>query len=203
MAAALHGILGCSSEDSSTTAAPSGLAPTSIKGLWKSGCVASGDFFELKSINFTEKSFTFESTITADSSCTEVIDKIDGQGEYLLGPVQSIAQFGTATQIDYTFFSYTWTFLDAPKDAIDIAKACGDAEVSGNVVSVLGKTCDLTGEAAISFHSPAYGVIAVNSDGKLLLTDSSSNGGTKEERSTSLRINAGWEKVEEETAAEE
>ncbi len=191
-------ILGsCGDEKSAADPTQPSIATADIKGTWESGCLSAGDQYEAKSIIFTEKSFTFTSTMYTDAECKTISDRIDGIGEYTLGEGIPVTHVGTTTAIDYTFLSYTWSFIANPAQAVNYALACEGADVNGGVVDVLGKKCDLSESNSIQFHSPAYGVVYIESEGKLLLTDASSNSGSKEERSTLLRIDAGWTKLAE------
>ena len=195
-------LIACGEKNPETASVNGGLSATSIAGTWSSDCLSSGDQYESKSITFTEKSFSFNSTLFNDSACTTANDKIDGQGEYLLGSPVAVTYVGATTAIDYTFFSYTWTFVAKPADAVDYGIACNKAVVSGSSINVLDKVCKLSDAGSINFFSPAYGVVFIDADEKMLITDASSNGGTPEERSTSLRIDAGWTKSEAKATAQ-
>jgi hypothetical protein len=188
-------VVACGDEKSDLAADDMGLAAASIEGQWDSGCIAAGDQYESKSITFTEKSFDFNSIVYTDAICKTVSDRIDAHGEFLLSGPVVVPYVGTTTAIDYTFFTYTWKFVANPSDAVDYGAACGKAAVSGGSVNVLGKACELSDTGTINFFSPAYGVVFVDAKGKLLITDASSNSGAKEDRSTSLRIDAGWTKA--------
>jgi hypothetical protein len=184
--------LGCGDDEEKNK--KGGMSAKTVEGKWVSDCVASGDLFEKKEISFTLKSFDFLSALYSDDGCTTIDNQISGSGEYDLGGLVDVKYVGATTAIDYTFKSYIWKFVADSSAAVDYAVACEATNVSGSV-DVLGKTCNLS-DQTIVFSSPAYGVVYIDGDKKLLLTDSSSNAGTEEDRSTLLRINAGWTKVE-------
>jgi hypothetical protein len=189
-------LAGCGKDDEDDDE-DDGLTNGDLVGAWQSACIASGaGAWEKKSIKFTGETFAFTTNAYSDESCATLVNSLSASGTYLVnGTSASTTLGGTATNVDYTFTSYVWD-LDNEAQAEDYAKACGTTAL-GDTVDVKGKACDFGGGVAITFHSPAYGTVATE-DGKLLITDSDSNGGTPETRSTALypKLNLGWEKTE-------
>lgn len=188
--------LACGSLEDAETTAAAAFGPASIAGTWKSGCLAIGvGASENKQAVFTNETVTVKTTIYTDAACTTVDNVVTAAGTYLLNGTTTVATVGELVNIDFTFSSYTWSFVAQPLRAVDYAKACGATNLAGRV-DVLGKTCVLGDATTTVFNSPAYGTLAMEGE-TLILSDMSSNGATAAARSTSgvkLGQKLGWSK---------
>jgi hypothetical protein len=181
IAALVVGLMACEKKKEEESEA---LGSGSLRGTWTSECRELDDVYLQSSFKFLAETFSFSNGTYQDEDCESISDIIEGRGTYLPGGEVTDEDGDVLTEIDYVFEELTWTFEAQPALAADWSAACEDAEMNGNEVNVLGKTC-ATEDGDLVFIAEQFGTVWTSAD-MLYASDINTNGASAEDRSLVL-----------------
>ncbi|MGE0171887.1 MAG: hypothetical protein AB7T49_03845 [Oligoflexales bacterium] len=160
------------------------LGAGTLRGTWTSECRELDEAYLQSSFTFLSETFSYANGTYTDNKCKTVSDIIEGRGTYLTSAAVEDEDGDSLTGIDYVFEEFTWTFEEHPSDASNWSPACEDADVNGNEVDVLGKTCS-TESGDLVFNAEQFGSVWMK-ENMLYASDVNTNGTSANDRSLIL-----------------